>query len=360
MGINLRSLATGSAATRFMNCPGSVSMCQSIGEAKKSYATAGDEAHALAAKVLRGEILYADFEKIEDHAVRAYVDYVKQNSSGTLWIENRLPLLGSSGQLDAWSENITGSAADIFDFKYGVGVPLQAYENEQLAFYACALKEECPNLKSITCHLIQPRVESEELFSEGDSNITTWTLPYQTIAKWKRKIAAALDRVEEAKELKAGSWCQFCKAKAGCPAHLAYAESTAVAQADYPSELIPMPGSAWLPDSVERLARVYRMKSQMTAWFNKAEEFLFNLGISGHEDIIKQYGFHIGKKQSSRKWKDGEHMMSEEDIAKALESRGVPSAYNKKLIGVTKAEEYCNIDDLVYKPEGGLALRGLK
>lgn len=346
----LREKATGSGAARWMNCPASVAMSINFEKDEKKYATEGTLAHEWAAKVVTDQAKIEDIENADiQSAVQTYVDTIRSIAGNVECIvEERLPLLGSSGQLDCYC--IAGRNAFLFDFKYGVGVRLQALENEQLAFYAVALKEKYPELKTIHCTLVQPRVEG---IFEDTPSISSWTLSYQTLAKWRRFFERSLLEVEKAQSIQAGSWCQFCLAKGGCPTHVTYAESVKLEQQGLPGGMIPAPGDAWFPDVVPRVAKILLARKQVESWFNKAEEFLLSLALKG----IEVPGFELAKKRSHRKWNI---MFTEDEMAEELQKRGIKEPWEKSLMPITRAEKIVDIDDLTEKPEGGPTLRARK
>lgn len=371
----LRAAATGSGAERWLNCPASVSMELHLKEGKKKYADEGTQAHKAAAAAITKR---TPLEEIEDDAVRLYVGTVRDVAGpGEFIVEERFPLLGSSGGLDCLAPR--GKTGFLFDYKHGIGVKLTAHENEQLAFYGVAARERFRELTTIQAWLVQPRVEG--LF-EDVANISSWTLPYQTLGAWRRTFQEGLLEVEKAAKLSAGPWCRFCKAKGGCPAYVTYSETLLKEQAEFPEGLIPAPGQTWLPDAIPRVARLLLMKEVAMSHLNKCEEFLLMVAKSSPEMelLVKQHGFEIGRKRSNRKWRhelglplgDQEtpfdtpvdepepKPMTEEETAAILRGRGIPDPYKRKLIPLTAAEELVSVDDLVFKPEGGETLRAIE
>lgn len=343
---SLRSLATGSGAEKWLSCPGSVSLEFGIVEEKKTYASEGTEAHKKASDYILNN---TPLEDIQDEAIHGYVDYVRTvGSPGPFFCEHRLPFLGSSGGIDCYC--IHGKTGHIFDFKYGIGVKLRAEENEQLAFYACAVKEKHPQLTTITVHLIQPRVDS--LF-DGIPSISSWTLPHQTLGAWKRRFSDGLDEVERSTALAAGSWCRFCKAKAKCPIQLAYAHTVEAEQHLTPlsnlTEVVPHASALAISD-IPKIARLLQAQSRINAWFKKAEELLLYYANQGHNVP----GFQLAKKRTNRKWLE---ILDPTDIAEELKKRGIDDPWEKSLMPLTRAEKIVEIDDLIEKPEGGYRLK---
>lgn len=342
----LRSKATGSGAARWLNCPASVAMSLNIIEQERDYASEGTRAHETAAKALIDNI---PLEDIEDEGVRIYVRTVRETvGPGPIIVEERLPFLGSSGQIDCYA--IRGRTCFAADLKYGRGVEIEAKNNEQMAFYACALKDKYPELLKVHFTVVQPNVE--DLF-EGTASISSWTIPHQSLAKWKRIFEKGLQEVEKAQSIRAGEHCQFCPAKGGCVTYVAYAEVAEREQELLPAEMIPAPGDKWLPEIIPRVARLLLMKQQIQSWFTKAEDFLYSVALQGHPVP----GFELYKKRTNRVWNP---MFSDEELAKTLKERGVEEPWQKKLLPLTKAEKLCDIKDLIEKPEGAQGLRPIK
>lgn len=371
--VSLRALATGSGAERWLNCSASVAMCAKLPRKSSKDAEKGTDLHKQVEEVLSGK---RKNESI-DPGVRICLDVI-ESAIGTyddvddIVVEKRFPLLGSSGGIDAYCITGKGKHGYIFDFKFGVRVKVQAFENEQLAFYACALKEAYPQLTQIHCYLIQPNIDGE---MEDIPNISMWTLPYQTLAMWRRKFEVGLDAVEKGSSLKAGKWCQFCTARAGCPAHLAMAARAEAETRDLeiipgqelfpdePTAMLPVeaPSDKWPASSIADVAKIFKARARINNWFNKAEEFLLAVGQSGHEDKLKEVGFELYTKRSNRRWGLGDLMMSKNELAVILKSRGMPEVYKPpEMYGITEAEKYCNIDDLVVKPQGSIGVREIK
>lgn len=340
----LRAEATGSAAEKWCNCPASIAMEHGIIEEPKDYTDDGTRLHGQVARALTGD----DSADIElDQAARFCVDTVRRFLPGrALNIEERLGLLGSSGGIDCYETKKT--TGYIVDYKFGIGKKVEAHENHQLAFYACALKERFHQLTRIFGVIVQPRIPG--IFDEP--SISTWTLNYRDLKRWRGIFYNALIEVEKAEQLKAGPWCQFCKARGGCPAQVVYAEAARQSQEVF-EDYFPAPRPEILPaEYVPRVAQLLRQKAQVQAWFAKAEEWLLFHAKNGAEIP----GFQLKRKRANRRWKE---IMPEEEIAEILKERGI-EPYKQSLIPFTKAEEVANIDDLLEKPEGGWTLKEKK
>lgn len=148
-----------SSASRWMTCPGSVAMSEGIADKSSSHADEGTAAHEMAERILLGELgtdligLKAEngvaFTAAMLEGVMVYVDMVRdlvKSTGGTLYVEQKLSIEHLTGEpgakgtsdcvIDAGDELIVG------DLKFGMGVRVDADDNEQLMIYALAALEK--------------------------------------------------------------------------------------------------------------------------------------------------------------------------------------------------------------------------
>ena len=108
---------------------------------------------------------------------------------------------------------VSDNTLQIIDFKYGLGVLVDAEQNTQLMCYsigALNLFDSLYDIKEVTMHIFQPRRE----------NVQNWTIPVDELKAWaenelKPKAQMALNGEGE---YHPGEWCQFCKAAVRCRA----------------------------------------------------------------------------------------------------------------------------------------------
>lgn len=99
----------------------------------------------------------------------------------------------------------------VIDFKYGLGILVEAEENPQMRMYALGalnLFESLYDIQTVRMIIFQPRRD----------NISIAEISKEELLEWAEKIlvpAAALAANGEG-EYKAGKHCQFCKVKATC------------------------------------------------------------------------------------------------------------------------------------------------
>lgn len=107
---------------------------------------------------------------------------------------------------------IARNVLHVFDFKYGKGVPVSAYENPQMKLYALGAYTEYSFLYPITTvkmAIIQPRLDS----------ISEYELSIEELLKWGESIKPIAQKAFKGEgEFVPGEHCTFCRAKAQCRA----------------------------------------------------------------------------------------------------------------------------------------------
>ncbi len=106
----------------------------------------------------------------------------------------------------------------IIDFKFGLGVLVQATDNSQLKCYALGALDtfgDLYDIRRIRLSIYQPRRE----------NVDTWELTREDLLKWADEVLAPTAKLayEGEGEFAVGDHCQFCKAKATCRKRAEYA-----------------------------------------------------------------------------------------------------------------------------------------
>lgn len=217
-----------SAAHRWMNCPGSVSLAETLPpEPESPYAAEGTFAHAVAAKALNelrdvSELIgftdgiYTVDAEMAQH-LQMYVDAVlactnvpsveikAKYCTGPIFI---------SGTVDAFGL-VEGNHLHVFDLKYGKGVYVPVEDNPQMMIYALAVINtfaHCrQHARTITMHIVQPR--------HPQGGHKTHTISREQLFTWGREeLAPAALAVDTTPDVRvAGDHCKFCPAKSVCP-----------------------------------------------------------------------------------------------------------------------------------------------
>lgn len=212
-----------SSAKRWLNCSGSIEYIKTIPEFyldnSSEYADEGTAAHELAERCLKDGSDVPD--PILNEAVQVYINHVRASLTdfGSLYVEHRFKLNDEMfGTNDAIIIDEIEGTMQVFDYKHGAGVAVEAEENEQLMYYALgALKEFDPNgtrIQKVTLCIVQPRCHHE------DGPIRTWETSADRIRLFgfHLELGAAATKVKDA-PLSAGKHCRFCPALAVCPAY---------------------------------------------------------------------------------------------------------------------------------------------
>lgn len=347
-----------SAAYRWLNCPPSVRLSENIPDTPSSYAAEGTLAHSLAELKVRKKFekmklseYNAGLKKIQSDPLYApemdshtdtYLDYILGVAHGYnkvkpyVVIEKRLDYShiapGGFGTCDCIM--LCKNDLHIFDFKYGKGVPVSAEENPQLKLYALGALHEYGflyDVKNVTLHIIQPRLDSTSSFEMSAEQLIVW-------GESIRPIAELADKGDG--KFKSGDWCKFCKVKATCRKRTEdfFALESSAAM---PKEL--------LADSEigEALSRAQALKN----WVADLEEYALNAILSGTEIS----GWKAVEGRSNRKITDIDgafEVLKKEGYDESLlyERKPVTLTELEKLVTKKKLEEL--IGDKIVKPQG--------
>lgn len=392
-----------SSASRWLRCPASVLLSQGLPDESSPYAEEGSKAHRLAELTLQVKwaltseaeaaeemaAIRAELPEAEQHVAR-YVQVIDEimASGDVLYkaVEMRLSLSSITGEDESYGTAdcvvVTKRSDDyelhIVDFKYGMGVPVSAAENEQLGIYAlAALAELDPEeflfgISRVFLHIVQPRIE----------NISEWEVSRAALAKnflgcVQRAADRAMHLLEHPEDLKeawpfvpvvdkrvtydetkrtgevmnivveprgdfsspaeAEKVCKWCKAKATCPVLRKQMADTlaqdfedlspAPIEPEVKAELKEIP----LPDSPERLAAAFRYLSMIRDWCDAVEDSTRKrLQVGEQLPGLKL----VAGRQGPRKWSDAKE--AEEILLRALR---VSSVYDRKVISPTTAEK---------------------
>jgi len=343
---NLRAFATASGSDRWLNCPVSVKLSVGVLEKEHKYATEGTDNHSEGYEHLKNGT------NTENPDLKIYIDFIRNRIPGPYILEERLPLLGSSGQIDCYA--IQDNRAYLFDLKYGIGVPVFAPNNPQIAFYACAIKDRHPEIKSVETWIIQPRVRiTIDGLEEEDRNVSTWNLTESALKTWKQIFSDGLDKVENDGTQKRGDWCRFCKAKPFCKLwvdDMDKATTELINVVAAAKDNLPIVGDL-------KIIEILRYKKAYNNWALKAEEYLIAkiLGGQADEETLKLVNLKQGR--STRKWIS---TLTAEELMAELKNRGLTELFKTELLSPAQAEKKVNIQGLTEKPEGAPKLAFLK
>lgn len=344
-----------SASHRWLNCPPSAKLCESLPDQTSSFAQEGTDCHELCAYLVEKAIGKDVKDPTENltyynaemqNCAEEYCSYVleqleeakKYCADPMVFIEQRL-------DFSRWVENGFGTGdclilADqvlqIIDYKHGLGVLVESDHNSQMMCYALGALEAFDGIYDIdrvTMTIFQPRRD----------NISTWSCTKEELLKWADEVLAptAALAYEGKGEFKAGEHCQFCKVKATCRKRAEF--NLELAQYDFA-----------MPDTLDEMeiAAILEKVDQLIAWGNDIKDYALVQAQAGtHFD-----GWKIVEGRSNRKFTD------EAAVATAVTEAGF-DPYEKKLLGITAMSSLLGkkqfdelLGGLVYKPPGKPAL----
>ena len=229
---------------------------------------------------------------------------------------------------------ISDDRLHIVDFKYGIGVLVDAENNPQMKLYALGALEIYDSLydiKEVSMTIFQPRRE----------NVSTWTVPVEELKAWaeedlKPKAAKAY---QGEGEYIPGPWCTFCRASIRCRARAD--EKLKLAQKEF--KMPPL-----LTDS--EIEEILNIIPDLTKWAGEITAYATDAAVNHGKEWS---GFKVVEGRSIRKYTD------EDAVAERAVESGYEDIYRKslipltemqKLMGKTKFEEI--LGDLVVKPPG--------
>lgn len=374
------SRLSASAASRWMQCPGSIRLSAKAPKQKQKEHTAeGTAAHMLAETCLRMEVQPEtmkgqelktggfSFEVTSDmiDAVQIYVDTINEILMGG---KNRKLMIETKFALD-WVHKDIGGTADaviwdkdkstmwVIDYKHGVGTEVHPERNPQCMIYALgALQSIYLSLptaekknttpmqiaKTINLVIVQPRLRGSEEF------VKSWETTSDYLHFWAHMMLApsAKECDDDEAFLKVGDGCKWCPALATCPAQMKRAQE--VAKTDFQDPVFQDEGS--LTD--DELSKVMLFQEGMSAWVDAVSAYAVNKMKEGRSIP----GYKLVRSKTNRKW-------ANEDLAEtSLRVHLGDAAFKTKLITVKQAEDIMKkkgisifkFEDFWTKPEGDL------
>ncbi|MBI6873351.1 DUF2800 domain-containing protein [Clostridium aciditolerans] len=345
------AVLSASGAHRWLNCLPSARLELEFVNNESSAAAEGTAAHALCEHKLKKAlhmrskrpVSVYNSDEMEEHS-DAYVEFVmeqlelaKQSCTDPLiLIEQRLDFSCYVPQGFGTGDCIIigDKKLHIIDFKYGMGVLVDAVDNPQMKLYALGALEIYDSLydiEEVSMTIFQPRRE----------NVSTWTIPVKELKDWaenelKPKAKKAYDGEGE---YLTGEWCTFCRAAVKCRARAE--EKLKLAQMEF--KLPPL-----LPDS--EIEEVLSKLSDLTKWANEIIAYATDAAVNHGKEWR---GFKVVEGRSIRKYKD------EEAVAEVAKANGYKDIYRQSLITLTEMQKLMGkkkfeqiLGGLIHKPPG--------
>lgn len=347
-----------SAAHRWLHCPGSVILEAGLEDEGSEFAREGTAAHALAEWCLREDIQPSEMigdtlEGVEVTAdmanhVADYVDYVRniraQPNMEAMLIEQRVEFTHWVPQGFGTSDAIVigDGLCHVIDLKFGQGVRVDAYKNEQAMMYALGVWQTFGHIYEIdtfVLHIHQPRLD----------HVSEYTITATELLNWAADVVrpAADKAVASTAEFNPGQkTCQWCKARSTCKALAKHNYELTLSKFDDLEAPLEVPVAETL--SADEIAALLPKLPLLKSWAGDLEQYALDTIAKG--GVIP--GFKLVEGRSLRQWGN------EDAAADTLEKLLGTGAYETKLISPSKAEKALGrakageIVDLVVKPRG--------
>lgn len=340
-----------SGSNRWLHCPPSAKECAKLPDVSSEYARQGTDAHTLCEyKVKKAlgrkmkdptEDLTFYNEEMEECASE-YAQFIMESlSAAKEHCKDPLVLVEQRLDFSRWVPGGFGTGdcvivADdtlmVIDFKYGLGVLVDAEKNSQMMCYALgalSLFDGIYDIKEVNMTIFQPRRENVSTASMTKEELLHWA---ETVLKPTAELAA-----QGKGEYKAGDHCRFCKLKANCRKRAEYNLELAKYDFAVPSTL-----------EDEEIEIVLSKADELVNWAGEVKEYALQQALSGKS----WKGWKLVEGRSNRRY------VSEEAVAAKVEEAGY-DPYEKKLLGITAMTKQLGkkkfdelLKGLIEKPQG--------
>lgn len=349
-----------SGAHRWMACAGSLALEVNEPDTSSKFADEGTLAHAFAAMCLTtgknpDHFAFGYVFEYVDHGVaksatisddmrgfvQVYLDAIRQYAeSNELLVEQRLEFSsyvdvpGQFGTSDAVI--LTNDEIQVHDLKYGMGVKVDADDNEQLMLYALGALDSFGALgdyKRIRMVIHQPRLAH---LSEWDCTVD------ELLAFAARAKARAYHAMQVLNNEKPGAivhhltpgekQCRFCKAKATCPALSKMIVDTIGAEFEDLTKVTPTIASDLVEKADASLSTKMQAIDVIENWCKAVRGKVESELLAGRD--VAGYKLVQGK-QGNRAWSDE---TAAETLLKSFRLKQ-EEMYTFKLISPTTAEK---------------------
>ena len=349
--VNKHAVLSASSSHRWLACPPSALLCAKEKDKPSDFALQGTDAHTLCEhklKIALGQqskdsvenLTFYDEEMVE--CTDMYAQYVMEQLSEAKGIcKDPIVLIEQHLDFSQWVPDgfgtgdcvlVSDDTLTVIDFKYGLGILVDAENNPQMMCYALgalSLFDGIYDIKDITMTIFQPRRE----------HISTFTISKEELLSWAENTLAPTAKLAAKGEgdYKAGEHCQFCKVKATCRKRAEYNLKLACYDFEMPANL-----------EDEEIEVILSKADEMVSWINDIKEYALKQAISGKE----WNDWKLVEGRSVRKYID------DKAVAETVENAGF-DPYEKKVIGITamtkmlgksKFEEL--LSGLIEKPQG--------
>ena len=330
------AVLSASGSHRWLNCTPSARLELEFENTGSEAAREGTAAHALCehklkrALHMRSRRPASDYDSDEmEECTDAYVDFVMEQyetakqvcEDPVILIEQRLDF--SCYVPDGFGTGdcliISDDRLHIIDFKYGMGVLVEAEGNPQMKLYALgalAVYDALYDIREVSMTIFQPRRE----------NVSTWTIPVEDLKAWAEnelKPRAKMAYDGEGEYLP-GEWCTFCRAAVRCRTRAE--EKLKLAQTEF--RMPPLLTDAEIED-------ILAVLPDLTKWANEITAYALDAALNHGKEWN---GFKVVEGRSVRKYRD------EAAVAEAAKEAGYKDIYRQSLIPLTEMQRLMGKD----------------
>lgn len=356
------ALLSASGASRWMQCPPSARLEEPVDEETSEYAKEGTFAHSLAELNINyflGNINKLDFnkelkklkkdtfysEELNDY-VQIYVDFaIEKINEARTNTKDAVIIVEMKVDYSSWVPEgfgttdltlITDNVLEIVDLKFGQGVPVSAFNNNQMRLYALGAIQQFGclyDIKTVRMTIVQPRLDNISTDEIGVPDLIKWA---EETVKPKAELA-----IKGEGDFKAGTHCRFCKVRFNCRAR---------SEANMKLCILEFKKPALLTD--DEIVEVLENIDELQKYASDVKEYAFNKAI---DEGKKWNGFKLVEGRSIRKYVD------ESKVSQILINAGFneDKIYLKSLLNITAMEKAIGkhkfnelLKDLVEKPGG--------
>lgn len=330
------AVLSASGSHRWLNCTPSARLELEFENTGSEAAREGTAAHALCEHKLkralhmrsRRPVLDYDSDEMEE-CTDAYAEFVMEQyetakqvcDDPVVLIEQRLDF--SCYVPDGFGTGdcliISDDRLHIIDFKYGMGVLVEAEDNPQMKLYALgalAVYDALYDIREVSMTIFQPRRE----------NVSTWTVSVEDLKAWAEnelKPRAKMAYDGEGEYLP-GEWCTFCRAAVRCRARAE--EKLKLAQTEF--RMPPL-----LTDA--EIEEILAVLPDLTKWANEIAAYALDAALNHGKEWN---GFKVVEGRSVRKYRD------EAAVAEAAKEAGYKDIYRQSLIPLTEMQRLMGKD----------------
>ena len=330
------AVLSASGSHRWLNCTPSARLELEFENTGSEAAREGTAAHALCehklkrALHMRSRRPVSDYDSDEmEECTDAYAEFVMEQYEAAkqvckdpvVLIEQKLDF--SCYVPDGFGTGdcliISDDRLHIIDFKYGMGVLVEAEDNPQMKLYALgalAVYDALYDIREVSMTIFQPRRE----------NVSTWTVSVEDLKAWAEnelKPRAKMAYDGEGEYLP-GEWCTFCRAAVRCRARAE--EKLKLAQTEF--RMPPL-----LTDA--EIEEILAVLPDLTKWANEIAAYALDAALNHGKEWN---GFKVVEGRSVRKYRD------EAAVAEAAKEAGYKDIYRQSLIPLTEMQRLMGKD----------------